>query len=295
MQKDGKLAASADWATTKNYIRVKPNTTYTQNIRMNSTIVYVVFYDKNKNIISAEIGTDLTSTYNSTTYTTPNNCYYIKTCYNYSSVGNHLFQVEEGTAATTYEPYKSNTLSTPEDLELRGIGNVKDELNVATGEVVQKFTTKTYNGSENWALHATSSNLENCLHFYVSVDNLKKNSIPVSDRYVGSTYSEKRDEEFISVGGSYHLHLNILQSRLEDGTVNSLKKYLSQNPITVQYELEAPTIKTVDLSTTIRPIEGTMHVSTSSQTLPPLLDMSVPVEATSQNLMSFANIVEEEK
>ncbi len=145
-------------------------------------------------------------------------------------------------------PYKTNTLSTPEDLELRGIGDVKDELNVAAGEVVQKFTTKTYNGSENWALHATSSNLVNCLHFYVLVDNLKKNSIPVSDRYVGSTYSEKRDEEFISVGGSYHLHLNILQSRLEDGTVNSLKKYLSQNPITVQYELDTPVVKTVDLS-----------------------------------------------
>ena len=47
-------------------------------------------------------------------------------------------------------------------------------------------------------------------------------------------------------------------------------------------------------SETFRPIEGTMHVSTSSQTLTPLLDMSVPIEATSQNLMSFANIEEEE-
>ena len=77
---------------------------------------------------------------------------------------------------------------------------------------------------------------------------------------------------------------------------------MQSNPITVQYRLETESIKTVDLSCineqgeseTFRPIEGTMHASTSSQTLPPLLDISVPIEATSQNLMSFANIIEEE-
>ena len=61
-------------------------------------------------------------------------------------------------------------------------------------------------------------------------------------------------------------------------------------------------VKTVDLScineqgesVTFRPFEGTMHVNTSSQTLPPLLDMSVPVEATTQNLMSFSNVTVEE-
>ena len=47
-------------------------------------------------------------------------------------------QLEEGSAATSYEPYKSNILSTPEDLELRGVGKFKDELNVATGELTQR-------------------------------------------------------------------------------------------------------------------------------------------------------------
>ena len=43
---------------------------------------------------------------------------------------NLTVQLEIGTEATPYEPHKSNILSTPEDLELRGIGNVKDELNL---------------------------------------------------------------------------------------------------------------------------------------------------------------------
>ena len=75
------------------------------------------------------------------------------------------------------------------------------------------------------------------------------------------------------------------------------------NPVIINYKLSEKSIKTVDLTCineqgeneTLRPIEGTMHVKTSSQTFTPLLDMSVPVEATTQNLMSFANIVEEEK
>ena len=90
--------------------------------------------------------------------------------------------------------------------------------------------------------------------------------------------------------GSVYDELDLLTGKLtqridEDGSV-----------------LTQEVIKTVDLtcinehgeSEALKPFEGTMHVSTSSQTLPPLLDMTVPVEATTQNLMSFANIVEGE-
>ena len=109
LKADGTLGLSTGWATIKNYISVRPNTTYTQNIRMDSPIVYVVFYDKNKNIIGAEKGLDM-RVGNFAIYTTPNNCYYIKTCYNYGYIGNHLFQVEEGSVATSYEPYKGVTI-----------------------------------------------------------------------------------------------------------------------------------------------------------------------------------------
>lgn len=48
-------------------------------------------------------------------------------------------QIEEGTVATPYEPYKSNILSTPSDLELRGVGDVQDELNLLTGELTNYY------------------------------------------------------------------------------------------------------------------------------------------------------------
>ena len=94
----------------------------------------------------------------------------------------------------------------------------------------------------------------------------------------------------------------ILKSRLTTDDVNGLKAYLRSNPITIQYKLASESVKTVDLitinengeSTYFRPLEGTMHVTSSSETIQPTFDMSVPVEAITQNLSSFISLEMEE-
>ena len=70
---------------------------------------------------------------------------------------NLTIQLEIGNEATPYEPYKSNILSTPQDLELRGIGNVKDELNLATGELTQRIGEIVLDDSnvEGWRSYET--------------------------------------------------------------------------------------------------------------------------------------------
>ena len=76
------------------------------------------------------------------------------------------FMMEKGSAATPYEPHKSNILSTPQDLELRGIGNVKDELNLATGELTQRIGEVVFDGSidEGWGQFDNSAiQEETCL------------------------------------------------------------------------------------------------------------------------------------
>ena len=86
------------------------------------------------------------------------------------------------------------------------------------------------------------------------------------------------------------------QSKLTTEDVNGIILYLQSNPITVQYELATESVKTVDLSvsdqngnklTKIRPIEGTMNISTSSDTIQPTFSGEIPVEAITQNLASF--------
>lgn len=93
--------------------------------------------------------------------------------------------------------------------------------------------------------------------------------------------------------------------RIKNGatSLKEFKQWLSQNPITVQYELATESIKTVDLLvqnqdgktlSVIKPIEGTMHLSTSSDTIKPLFSGEIPVEAITQNLASFVDLEMEE-
>ena len=55
-------------------------------------------------------------------------------------------QIEQDiiSTSTSYEPYKSNILTVDEDVILRGIGEVKDELNLLTGELTQRIETRVY-------------------------------------------------------------------------------------------------------------------------------------------------------
>ena len=199
---------------TGNYIKINPNTKITFSIS-NDIIFSIAELDINGYGLG-DTGWVIKSSH---TITTKEKTSYIG--FNFRKFDNSIItpqEVFDGNpmleiidTVTTYEPFKSIILTVNEDVTLRGVGDVKDELNLLTGELTQRI------GENN--------------------------------------------------------------------------EVLAQE-----------VVKTVDLrcineqgeSVKFRPIEGTMHVSTSSQTLPPLLDMSVPIEATSQNLMSFANIEEEE-
>ena len=197
-------------------------------------------------------------------------------------------------------------------MELHGIGDVQDELNCLTGEVTQNIYQITLTGDESGYGYSTTPSVDTDFHGTLNIGSAnlplnKKLVAPISNRFQGALYGANKTWQ-CCIGGSYALHFFIPKTELETSDINGFKnwvkqQYLNGNPIKVAYILEEKSIKTVELTVTdqdgntkssIKPIEGTMYVSTSSQTLPPLLDMSVPVEATSQNLMSFANILEEE-
>lgn len=296
LKQDGTIAPSANWATTKNYIRVKPNTTYTQNIRMNSSIVYVVFYDKNKNIISAEKGIDLTSTYNSATYTTPNNCYFIKTCYNYGYVGNHLFQIEEGSVVTTYEPYKTNILSTSEDVTLRKIGEVKDELDCLSGKLTERVGEIVLNGSEKWE-YSNGTFRSSIIADKVVTQNNKSQIYVICDRYKSVSYSGSWSGDFISL----HTNKQIVFGDGRFTTTQEWKEYLTQNPLTVYYQFETESIKTVDLMPSGTHPSTTPycwkngHIQLSSSGLLPNLEYSVVTSRAGQINQNATMIVKNDK
>ena len=58
-----------------------------------------------------------------------------------------------------YQPYQSNTLTTTEDVTLRAVGDVRDELDCVTGEYVQRIGGVRLDGSEDWQLRNDKTNI----------------------------------------------------------------------------------------------------------------------------------------
>ena len=208
-------------------------------------------------------------------------------------------QLEHNSEPTTYEPYKSNILSTPSDLELRGIGDVKDELDLITGELTERICEVLLDGSENWRLIGFQCD-------WVKIDNMldpTTNKSQISNLLPFTPYVllSSKDYEWFNLSHTGSVNLKIAKSRLSSPDVDGLKTFLADNNLLIQYKLKTEVVKTVELSSVnekgehvkFTPIEGTMYAYTSSQTIQPLMDMSVPVEATIQNLNAFANMKEE--
>lgn len=160
---------------------------------------------------------------------------------------NLTIQLEKGTVATPYEPHKSNILSTPEDLELRGIGNVKDTLNLMTGELTQRIGEIVLDGSENWKTDINGAGVKR--YFLEGVgsdlsDNISNSSSLLCDKFKASSniWTETNDStQIIKSNGIYFI----------DSSVDSLDAFVNKlktTNIKVQYSLIEKPVKTVDLS-----------------------------------------------
>ena len=212
-------------------------------------------------------------------------------------------QIEEDTQATSYEPFKSNILTVNESIELRGIGNVKDEMDCLTGELTQRIGEIVLNGSENWAIENPLSNDE-YIYFKLNDTNTIKSNVSTSmvvnvltDKLKISSYAKEASTKSNSYFQAWTSHfIGISRTELSTQDVVGFKEWLSNNNISIQYPLSEKSIKTVDLSVVdqdgkslekIKPLEGSMHLNTTGESIKPLFSGEIPVEAMTQNLASF--------
>lgn len=190
-----------------------------------------------------------TGTQKSITRTTSKEAKYIGiSFYNDSNnTGYTNLQLEYGLQATVHEPYKSNILSASEDVILRGIGDVKDELDCLTGEKIERIGEIVLDGSEIWHNRWNIDYpLENYVTFNRGIVNKKKGNGICKDFPMIGLYDTK-EGIMMEAGGNTDIAVRLSSSR-GITTVNDFKTWLSQNPITIQYLLETESIKTVDLS-----------------------------------------------
>ena len=165
-------------------------------------------------------------------------------------------RINSGETALTYEPYKTNILSTPEDLELRGIGDVKDELNVMTGELTQKFAM--------WRITAEGSHWSRNVDF-IPADGYSGFNFKISSEFTNeflpklgglriscTPFGNGAGHGSANEGIDFHPNGNgkfvIESSKVPVGDLEALRAWLRDNPVYICYELATPIVKTVDLS-----------------------------------------------
>lgn len=265
------------------FINVEPNKNY-----VSSHMGVIFYYDENKKFISMFDSPALPRK-----FTTPNNCKYVRfrSWEQYNTIEKQreiveLEQFEEGSIATSYEPYKSNILTVNEEVTLRGIGDVKDELNCLTGEVTERIGEIVLNEDITGYLD-TNYSVNGYSAFRVTsitnIPNALRNVICDKVKYYPNFGLDwTKQEEFFTTNGNL-LFVKILSTKASN--FEELRTFLSSSPITIQYEL-AESIKTVDLNVVdqnntkidkIHVFNETTHVNASSDELTPTVNIGKSV------------------
>ena len=267
-----------DTRNTLDFTKVKPNQ---KIIASGLRITGAYGYDANKKFIESISSNIITTT---GVIISPN-VYYVRLTFD-NTVDFSNAQLEYDTP-TPYEPYQSNILTANEEVELRGIGDVKDELNLLTGESTQYFGEVIFDGSEDekWSYSPHTDN------FYIQHDDMMKlpnylNKLVCNCLPITSVHGVSDESYYITGYASTNIYpgQNWVYVKINNiTTVDGLKNYLQSNPIHLVYPLANPTVKTVDLTVQnqdggtiphIQTQQGVTHVSTSSDGLSPVVEMS---------------------
>lgn len=158
-------------------------------------------------------------------------------------------QLEQGTAPTPYEPYKSSILSTLEPVELGSVGDVQDTFDLLTGDLTKRVYKIVFDESFK-DRNVTVDEFENVYRFGVNADHISNN---LSNDYVMKSMCDKFSVDTNYTGDYEHsyywgakFYFFISKNKLQ-GTANSFKTYITDNPITFQTICAEPVHKTVDL------------------------------------------------
>lgn len=202
------------------------------------------------------------------------------------------FMMEQGDKHSSYEPYKSNILSTPSDLELRGIGDVQDELDLLTGESISNFNIITLDGTEVWSLNGGATT-ETTLTFATSISDRKELTSIICTNYpVSSSFNTAIE----NIYGGVSLSVVVKKERLTTTDLTGFRQWLSQNPLKVQYQLATPVIKTVDLSGTPFGYKGGHIIKSSADgSLLPKFEYEVAVSRGAQISQNTSTLIKHDE
>ena len=151
-------------------------------------------------------------------------------------------QVELGTTATSYEPYyKEQTATITMDEPLRGIGKYQDK--ITKDGIVRWIKEIVLDDSSGWTTDNSNQNvgiINRFLHRINDMRNVYYEKVTVCDkfRWIGMPASESEAGSYRHTTYGTKFYICLLKKDYPD--VESLKQFLSKNPVTVQYALHNP-------------------------------------------------------
>lgn len=193
------------------------------------------------------------------TFTVPLDCDEIIVTFNTheSSSGGeiHDFQIELGETSTAYEPYQSSTLTVNEEITLRGIGDVRDTLDLITGEFVQCVGEWHITATEDsWRANQDFTPADGYSGFNFTISTVFSESlIPkyFPKRMATLGFATHAGHTSANRGTDFHNNGNgklvIESSLVAPRDLEGLKQWLEENKVMLQYELATPVVKTVAL------------------------------------------------
>lgn len=230
----------------KALIKVKPSTTYTLSLS-SSAKSFVGKY--NENFASIGYNQVRFDSDNKYTFTTEQAQHYLSLRFgiesaDYTSYTFTNIQLEEGKDKTDYEVYKGKGSSITLNEPLRSLPNGTCDT-YENGIITRNIGSVVFDGSETWAKSEGADGyyrflLSNYIPKYVG-------SVAMNDRLTQRLNQGHGEYEYIWLNPSYNdVYVQLSVTRLETGELSEFKEWLSNNPITLIYQLKNPTTETVE-------------------------------------------------
>lgn len=220
----------------KNYTKVKPNTLYM--IYATKTIQFVFFYDKDYSFIKY-------TSENAKTFTTPENCKYIR--YRVLKANSDITNIMliEGSTAIEYEPYAEPIVTNIFlDEPLRKIGNYADVLDFKNKKIIRNVNVLTIEWTAFDSVSVVSNNRTSCILYKSRCPaGIFPNTISKCNYFsLGYETNNFRMQDAIY----FYLPTDIYPSKTE---ANAWLKSISEsdNPIVITYPLVVSTEESLDI------------------------------------------------
>lgn len=221
----------------KELIKIEPNTKLV--LQNTDNFMYAMGgYGADK----LSLGTFDTSWVQNTTITIPQDVHYIS----------FAIRKKDDTNITINDFNQTNfaLLKPDKTIALRSLPNgVKDELNLLTGEYIQRVGEVVLDGSEEQQWSIGLSTNANLLDFYIHniIPNALNNGDGISDKfnYVNGVWNGQVAGICVNIDKGISMMLPTKYVKTQD--LQGCLEWLQQNPITIQYELAEPIISHVRL------------------------------------------------